>query len=121
MIGALLMVFLIGNVNVLTEMLDIDIPSRSLWQLIVGVVITLCIFINHFLLAHSNYHNMRRIMINQILLAILLLFRCYQIISNIVYGQFGFAMLELTIGLLAIIPTLNVIICAECRSDGYKA
>lgn len=49
MIGALMMVSVIGNVNVLSEMLETTIPSRSLWQMIVGAVLTVGLFINHFL------------------------------------------------------------------------
>ncbi|WP_139165160.1 MULTISPECIES: hypothetical protein [unclassified Butyrivibrio] len=59
-------------------------------------------------------------MISQILLGILILFRCYQIILNILSTGFSILMLEVTVGMLAIIPTLNVIICTECRGDGYK-
>ena len=28
--------------------------------------------------------------------------------------------IEVTVGMLAIIPTLNVVVCIECRNDGYK-
>ena len=50
MIGALLMVSVIGNVNVLSEMLDTTVPSRTLWQMIVGDVLTVGLFINHFMI-----------------------------------------------------------------------
>ncbi len=36
------------------EVLTEDIPSRTLWQLIIGLVLTVAIFLNHFLLSHSN-------------------------------------------------------------------
>lgn len=120
MIGALLMISVVGNINVLSEMLDTDIPSRTLWQMIFSLIVMTAIFINHFLISHSQYQNMRRIMISQILLGILILFRCYQIILNILSTGFSILMLEVTVGMLAIIPTLNVIICTECRGDGYK-
>lgn len=120
MTGALLMISVVGNVNVLSEMLSEDIPSRNLWQLIVGLVVTTALFANHFLITHSKYRNMRRIILNQIMIIALLLFRCYQIIINLVLGGFTPLMLEVTIGMLAIIPTLNVIACIESRGDGYK-
>ena len=50
MIGASLMVSVIGNVNVLTEMIQADIPSRALWLVITGFVLMLFLFLNHFLL-----------------------------------------------------------------------
>ena len=120
MIGALLMISVVGNLNVLSEMIDEDIPSRTVWQLVFGLVIMMAIFINHFLISHSEYRNTRRIYISQILLLILILFRCYQIILNIISGEFNIFMIEVTVGMLAIIPTMNVIICTECRGDGYK-
>ena len=120
MIGALLMVSVIGNINVLTEMVEADIPSRALWQVIVSLVLIVALFVNHFLLSHSHYHNTKRIYINQLIVMTLLLLRCYQIISNIIGGGISAIVIEVTVGLLAIIPTLNVVVCIECRSDGYK-
>ena len=120
MIGALLAVSVIGNINVLTEMIEADIPSRSLWQVIVSLVLIVALFLNHFLLANSHYHNNRRIFINQLIVMALLLLRCYQIIINIVGGGLSTIVIEVTVGLLAIIPTLNVVVCIECRNDGYK-
>ena len=120
MIGALLMVCVVGNVNVLSEMLSVPIPSRSLWQLIVGFVLTVGIFINHFMISHSKYHTPWRIKINQIMVLLLLILRCFQIILNIISGGFSTIVIEVTIGMLAIIPTMNVIVCIECRGDGYK-
>lgn len=120
MIGALLMVSVIGNVNVLTEMIQADIPSRALWLVIVGFVLMLFLFLNHFLLSHSQYHNNRRVYINQLIVIALLLLRTYQIIANLVGGGISTLVIEIEVGLLAIIPTLNVVVCAECRNDGYR-
>ena len=120
MIGALLMVSVIGNVNVLTEMVDADIPSRAMWQVIVSLVLIAALFLNHFMLANSQYHNNRRVYINQLIVMALLLLRCYQIIVNIAGGGISIILFEVTVGLLAIIPTLNVVVCIECRNDGYK-
>ena len=120
MIGALLMVSVIGNVNVLTEMVDADIPSRAMWQVIVSLVLIAALFLNHFMLANSQYHNNRRVYINQLIVMALLLLRCYQIIVNIAGGGVSIILFEVTVGLLAIIPTLNVVVCIECRNDGYK-
>lgn len=120
LMGALLMISIVGNVNVLSEMLTEDIPSRNLWQLKIGLVVTAAIFINHFMIALPKYRNKKRIILNQILIMALLLFRCYQIIINLVSGGITPLMIEVNIGMLAIIPTLNVIACIECRGDGYK-
>ena len=120
MIGALLMVSVIGNVNVLTEMVEADIPSRALWQVLVSLVLIVALFVSHFLLANSRYHNTRRIYINQLIVMALLLLRCYQIIVNIAGGGISTIIIEVTVGLLANIPTLNVVVCIECRNDGYR-
>jgi len=120
MIGALLMISVVGNVNVLSEMLTAEIPSRALWQLILGMVLTVSLFVNHFLISHSRYHNSRRIRINQWIIVALMILRCYQILLNVAGGGRSFLILEITIGMLAIIPTLNVVVCIECRGDGYK-
>ncbi|MBQ8666298.1 MAG: hypothetical protein IJ526_05510 [Lachnospiraceae bacterium] len=120
MIGALLMVSVIGNVNVLTEMIQADIPSRALWLVITGFVLMLFLFLNHFLLSHSQYHNNRRVCINQLIVIALLLLRTYQIIANLVGGGISTLVIEIEVGLLAIIPTLNVVVCVECRNDGYR-
>ncbi len=120
MIGALLMVSVIGNVNVLTEMIQADIPSRALWLVITGFVLMLFLFLNHFLLSHSQYHNNRRVYINQLIVIALLLLRTYQIIANLIGGEISTLVIEIEVGLLAIIPTLNVVVCVECRNDGYR-
>ena len=119
MIGALLAVSIIGNVNVLTEMLEVNIPSRSLWQVILSLVLITALFVSHYLLANTRYRNTRRIYINQLLVMALLILRCYQIIANFAGGSVSAIMIEVTVGLLAIIPTLNVVVCIECRSDEY--
>ncbi|MCR5474533.1 MAG: hypothetical protein K6F28_04955 [Lachnospiraceae bacterium] len=120
MIGALLMVSVIGNVNVLTEMIQADIPSRDMWQVITSLVLIFFLFINHFLLSHSEYHITRRVYLNQLIVMVLLLLRCYQIIANLVGGELSTLVIEIEVGLLAIIPTLNVVVCIECRNDGYR-
>lgn len=53
MIGALMMISVIGNVNVLSEALDISVPSRALWQMIVGAVLTVVLFFNHFMITRK--------------------------------------------------------------------
>lgn len=120
MISALLMISVVGNVNVLSEILSAPIPSRSLWQMIVGFILTVGIFINHFMISHSKFHTPWRIKINQIMVLLLLILRVFQIILNIVLGGITVIVIEVTVGMLAIIPTLNVIVCIECRGDGYK-
>lgn len=119
MIGALMMVSVIGNVNVLSEMLDTMIPSRSLWQMIVGAVLTVGLFINHFMITRKKTRKLWRIEVNQGIVFFLLLFRTYQVIENIASRGFTTLMIEITVGLLAIIPTLNVIACIESRTDSY--
>ena len=65
MIGALMMVSVIGNVNVLSEMLDTTVPSRTLWQMVVGAVLTVGLFINHFMITRKKTRTLWRIQINQ--------------------------------------------------------
>ena len=120
MIGALLMISVVGNLNVLSEMLEEPIPSRALWQMLVGFAVTVAIFINHFIISHSKYHILQQIKISQLLILFLLVFRCFQILLNIVSGGITTLVIEVTVGMLAIIPTLDVLICVECRGDGYK-
>ena len=119
MIGALMMVSVIGNVNVLSEMLDTTVPSRTLWQMIVGAVLTVGLFINHFMITRKKTRTLWRIKINQGIVFFLLLFRTWQVIENIVSRGFTPLMVEITVGLLAIVPTLNVIACIESRTDAY--
>lgn len=119
MIGALLMVSVIGNVNVLSEMLDTTVPSRTLWQMIVGAVLTVSLFINHFMITRKRSRKLWRIEVNQGIVFFLLLFRTYQVIENIASRGFTPLMIEITVGLLAIVPTLNVIVCIESRTESY--
>ena len=121
MIGALLMLCIIGNVSVLSEMLDTTVPSRTLWQLIVGAVLMIGLFINHFMITRKKTRTIWRIEVNQCIVFFLLLFRTYQVIENIASRGFTPLMIEITVGLLAIVPTLNVIACIESRSDSYVA
>ena len=124
MIGALMMVFAMGNVNVLSAALknltmDPQAPSRVTWQLAVSFFLALALFINHFLITSTNYRTSRRIVINQVLILAILVLRCYQIIINFVSGDFSQVMIRSTAGMLAIIPMLNAVICIECRGDAY--
>lgn len=119
MIGALMMVSVIGNVNVLSEMLDTTVPSRTLWQMVVGAVLTVVLFINHFMITREKTRTLWRIEINQGIVFFLLLFRTYQVTLNIISAGFTTLMLEISVGLLAIVPTLNVIACIESRTGSY--
>ena len=119
MIGALMMISVIGNVNVLSEMLDTTVPSRTLWQMVVGAVLTTGLFINHFMITRKKTRTLWRIQINQGIVFFLLLFRTYQVIINIASRGFTLQMIEITVGLIAIVPTLNVIACIESRTDSY--
>ncbi len=89
------------------------------WQLAASFLLALALFINHFLITNTNYRNSRRIAINQILILAILILRCYQIIINFVSGDFSQVMIRSTVGMLAIIPMLNAVICIECRGDAY--
>ena len=119
MIGALMMVSVIGNVNVLSEMLDTTVPSRTLWQMAVGAVLTVGLFINHFMITRKKTRTLWRIEVNQGIVFFLLLFRTWQVVENIASRGFTLLMIEITTGLLAIVPTLNVIACIESRTDSY--
>lgn len=119
MIGALMMACVWGNVNVLTEMLNSDIPSRSLWQMIFGAVLTIALFINHFLISRDKTKTMWRIKANQIIIILLLVLRTYQIILNVLAGGFSSLAIEITVGLLAIIPTLDAVASIEAKTDAY--
>ena len=51
--------------------------------------------------------------------SMLMALRCYQIILNIAGSGLSLLVIEVTVGMLAIIPTLNTVVCIECRDDGY--
>jgi hypothetical protein len=121
MIGALMMACVWGNVNVLTEMLDADIPSRSLWQVALGAALTMVLFINHFLISREKTRTLWRIKVNQIIIMLIIILRTYQIIINILAGGFTPLVIEITVGLLAIIPTLDAIASIEAKTDAYVA
>lgn len=121
MIGALMMACVWGNVNVLTEMLYADIPSRSLWQVILGAALTMVLFINHFLISREKTRTMWRIKVNQIIIMLIIILRTYQVIINILAGGFTPLVIEITVGLLAIIPTLDAIASIEAKTDAYVA
>ena len=95
------------------------IPSRALWQMAVGAVLTVGLFINHFMITMEKKRVLWRIKINQIIVIALILFRCCQVIMNVVSRGFTPLMIEVTVGMLAIIPTLNVVVCIESRTDAY--
>jgi len=119
MIGALTMVSVLGNITVLSEMLDTSVPSRALWQLILGAVLMIGLFINHFMITRKKTRTLWRIQVNQGIVFFLLIFRTCQVIENIASRGFTPLMIEITAGLLAIVPTLNVIACIESRSGAY--
>ena len=121
MIGALMMTCVWGNVNVLTEMLNSDIPSRSLWQMILGAALTIALFINHFLISREKTKTTWRIKANQIIIIMILVLRTYQIILNVLAGGFSPLVIEITVGLLAIIPTLDAVASIEAKTDAYVA
>lgn len=63
---------------------------------------------------------MWRVQNNQILILVLMLFRVYQALANVIGGSGDVRFLvEITVGLLAIIPTLNVVVCIESQTDAY--
>lgn len=119
MLGALMMICVIGNVNVMSEMLAASIPSRSLWQIAVGSVLTIGLFINHFMIISRKTKTLWRVKINQMIIILLLLLRCYQVVENIAAREFPVLILEITVGLIAIVPTLNTIACIESKTDAY--
>ena len=45
--------------------LDTTIPSRSLWQMLFGAVLTVGLFINHFMITRKKTRKLWRIQINQ--------------------------------------------------------
>ena len=124
MIGALMIVFIFGNLNVLLPVLkntaDFSVRNRSSWQLIVSFILAMALFINHFLIAHSKYRNTRRIWVNQIIVILILLLRILQILLNLFGAEHTLLSARSTVGILAIIPTLNVIVCIESRGKGYN-
>lgn len=119
MVGALMATFIMGNVNLLSSvfknMAVEGVPSLASWQLIISFVLALGLFINHFMLSNSRYNNRKRIALNQIDLLLILLLRCYQLIINFTGGHYSMAMIRATVGMLAIIPMMNAVICVECR------
>ena len=119
MIGALMITFITGNANLLFpalgQLADSAVPSRASWQLAVSFVLALGLFLNHFMLTNSKYNNRKRIALNQIDLLLILILRCYQILINFSGGNFSMTMIKSTVGMLAIIPMMNAIICMECR------
>jgi len=76
------------------------------------------------MLTSGKRRTLWRIQINQIVIVVILLLRVYQVLANII-GRAGVAdtlfLIEITVGLIAIIPTLNVIVCTECRTGSYEA
>ena len=123
-IGALMAVFIIGNLNVLLPALkstsETGVASRSSWQLIVSFILAVALFINHFLISNSKYQNARRIWVNQIIVILILLLRVLQILLNLFGAEHTLLSARSTVGVLAIIPTLNVIVCIESREKGYQ-
>ena len=91
----------------------------NIWQMIVGAVLTVSLFINHFMITRKRSRKLWRIEVNQGIVFFLLLFRTYQVIENIASRGFTPLMIEITVGLLANVPTLNVIACIESRTESY--
>jgi hypothetical protein len=124
MIGALLMAFLFGNHNVVMAIIDKvadgNVPSRADWQIIVGFILALALFVNHFLIASPTFRSMRRINMNQIIVVLIILLRTMQVLLNIFGPEHTNLSVRSSIGVLAIIPTLNVILCIESRGEYYK-
>ena len=120
MIGGLMMISVVGNVNVMAEMLTTPVPSRTLWQMVVGSVLTVGLFINHFMISRPKTKTLWRIKINHLIIILLLLLRFFQVIMNFAAGGFTVLTIEITVGLLAIIPTLSAIICIESKTDTYN-
>ncbi len=120
MITALITVCVIGNVAVLAEMIEEKIPSRNLWQLIVGLILTIALFINHCMLTSERQRSLKRITFNHLLVLLLLAFRVYQIVLNVSAGRITLLMIEVSVGMLALIPTLETIVCIEYREGHYS-
>ena len=95
------------------------IPSRSLWQLVCGAILTIGLFVNHFMISRDDRRTLWRIQINQILIMVLLLFRVFQILMNIAFSGFSVLLIEVSVGMLAIVPTMNVIACIESQTESY--
>ena len=97
------------------------VPSRNLWQLIVSLVLAVILFGNHFMLTSEKRRKLWRVLINQIVILLILLLRVYQILANMIsHADNTMFLIEVTIGLLAIVPTLDAVICVECISEAYK-
>lgn len=118
MISALMTVCVIGNVAVFAEIIEEKIPSRNLWQLVVGLILTMTLFVNHCVLTSDRRRSERRILFNH-LLVLLLVFRIYQILLNFTAPGMTLLVLEVSVGMLALIPTLEVIVCIEYREGHY--
>lgn len=52
---------------------------------------------------------------------LIIILRTYQVIINILAGGFTPLVIEITVGLLAIIPTLDAIASIEAKTDAYVA
>ena len=68
-----------------------------------------------------NKAPMWRIKVNQIIIMLIIILRTYQVIINILAGGFTPLVIEITVGLLAIIPTLDAIASIEAKTDAYVA
>ncbi len=115
MIHSLMVDCILGNVNVLSETMTSPLPSRVVWQIVFVAALTLLLFINHFILSLFRPPLLWMIALNQLIVLFLLGFRLYQISLNIAHGGFSLTVFRLMIGLLGLIPALNVVVCIEWR------
>lgn len=119
-IGAIMMNFVWSTVNVFSELISEDIPSRSRWGLILNIIMVSILFINHFMLTMSSRKKLWRVQVNQAILLFFFVFTIYKIAVNLATGQFSTLMVEILIGISAMLPTLCAIVCVEYRSGTYS-
>ncbi len=115
MIHSLMVDCILGNVNVLSGTMTSPLPSRVIWQIVFVAALTLLLFINHFILSLFRPPLLWMIALNQLIVLFLLGFRLYQISLNIAHGGFSLTVFRLMLGLLGLIPALNVVVCIEWR------
>ncbi len=59
-------------------------------------------------------------MLNQAFCVLIILLRAMQVVLNAFGPEHSGLSVRSTVGILAIIPTLNVILCIESRGDSYN-
>lgn len=115
MIVSMMVDCILGNANVLSGTMTSPLPSRVVWQIVFVAALTLLLFINHFILSLFRPPLLWMIALNQLIVLFLLGFRLYQITLNIAHGGFSLTVFRLMLGLLGLIPALNVVVCIEWR------